>query len=146
MNLSDAVSAMRDTALFRHVDDKRLKVVAMVGETLSYRPGERIFERGDDGDAAYIVIDGAVDVLAQSEGIEKKVARLGRGEIFGEIAVLCNLPRTTAIAASEELTVLRLGRDELLRLLREFPDVALEMIRILGERLAATTERLAAIR
>ena len=98
MSINAAVTAMRETALFRNVDEKRLKLVAMMGETLTYRPGELLFDRGDPGDAAFIVVHGAVDVILRVEGIETVVATLGEGEIFGEIAVLCDQARTTAKA------------------------------------------------
>ncbi len=77
------------------------------------------------------------------DGGERSVATLGKGEIFGEIAVLCDRPRTSAIAAKGELTAFKLDRQVLLNMLREFPDVALQMIRILGRRLELTTQRLA---
>ena len=146
MSIGAAVGAMRETALFRKVDEKRLKLVAMMGETLTYRPGERLFERGDPGDAAFIVIHGAVDVILEVDKVETVVATLGEGEIFGEIAVLCEQPRTTAIAARGELTVLRLDRSVLLNLVLEFPDLAMQMLRLLATRLAATNAQLAKAR
>lgn len=146
MSLNDAVAVMMEIPMFRNVDQKRLKMFALMGETLTYRAGERLFEKGDDGDAAYIVIAGAVDVLVPFEGREATVAVLGSKEIFGEMAVLCDQPRTTAIAAKCDLTVLRLSRETFTKLLREFPDIALELIKIMADRLEATTRDLAAER
>lgn len=146
MSLNAAVNALRDAPPFRKIDERRLKVVAMMGETLSFRPGERLFERGDPGDAAYIVIEGAVDVVLSVAGKDTSVAQLGRGEIFGEIAVLCDQPRTTAIAAVGNLKVLRLESSVLKNLIHEFPDLALEMLRIMAARLEATNNHLAAAR
>jgi CRP-like cAMP-binding protein len=132
--------------MFRNIDPKRLRLFAFMGETLTYRAGERLFERGDDGNAAYIIIDGTVDVLVPVEDGETAVAALGSKEIFGEMAVLCDQPRSTAIAARTDLTVLRLQRSTFLNLLREFPDVALELIKVLASRLEATTRELATAR
>lgn len=129
--------------LFARVDDRQIRAVAMMGEELSFRDGERLFEQGDEGDAAYIVISGAVDVIVRVDEGERSVATLGQGEIVGEIAVLCDRPRTTAIAARGALVVFKLDRPVILNMLREFPDVALQMIRILGRRLELTTQRLA---
>ena len=146
MSLNDAVDVMREVALFRNVDDKRLRLFAFMGETLNYRDGERLFEQGDEGDAAYIVLDGAVDVLVPTDGGEISVAVLGKKEIFGEMAVLCDQPRTTAIAAKGELQVLRLERRAILDMLREFPDISIEFIRVLAGRLETTSRELAAAR
>ena len=142
MSLNQVVQVMQEMPLFRNVDPKQLKVVAMMGEARTYRGGERLFEKGDDGDAAYIVINGEVDVMVPSDGSEQSVATLGKGELFGEMAVLCNQSRTTAIEARTDLEVLRLDRDVVLDLMREFPAITLELVRILGRRLERTTREL----
>ena len=146
MSLNQAVDVMMEIPMFRNVDPKRLRLFAFMGETLTYRAGERLFERGDEGNAAYIIIDGTVDVLVPVEDGETAVAALGAKEIFGEMAVLCDQPRSTAIAARTDLTVLRLQRSAFLKLLREFPDIALELIRVLASRLESTTRELAVAR
>jgi CRP-like cAMP-binding protein len=142
MSLNQAVTVLQEIPLFRNVGQKQLKVVAMMGETRTYRAQERLFEKGDDGDAAYIIIEGAVDVMIPVDDGERSVATLGKGELFGEIAVLCDQPRSTAIAAHSDLEVLRLDRTVVLNLIREFPDISLEMVRILGRRLERTTGEL----
>jgi CRP-like cAMP-binding protein len=146
VSIKDTVCVMMEIPMFRKVDQKRLRLFALMGETLAYRAGERIFEKGDEGNAAYIIIDGTVDVLVPIDGGEAVVATLGKKEIFGEMAVLCDQPRSTAIAARTDLTVLRLRRQAFLNLLREFPDIALEVIKVLASRLEATTRELAAAR
>lgn len=146
MSLNDAVQVLQDMPLFRNVDQKRLRVVAMMGDAQAYRAQERLFEQGDEGDAAYIVLEGEVDVLVPVNGGEHSVAVLGKGEIFGELAVICDQTRSSAIAARCDLEVLRLGRDEVVNLMREFPDISLEMVRILGQRLERTTQELSQAR
>ena len=146
MSLNRTVEAMREVPMFRNVDPKQLKMFAFMGETLSYRAGERVFEKGDEGDAAYIIIEGQVDVLVPTDQGEASVAVLKEKEIFGEMAVLCDQKRSSAIAAKTELTALRLDRSTILKLLQEFPDIALELIRVLAHRLEVTSKDLAAAR
>ncbi|MEM9044112.1 MAG: cyclic nucleotide-binding domain-containing protein [Pseudomonadota bacterium] len=143
MNLNDAVDVMQGTPIFRKLDPKRLRVVAMMGETLSYRAGERLFEAGEEGDSAYIILAGSVDVVVKVRDGEVTVATLKEGEIFGEIAVLTGQPRTTAIQACSDLSVLRLDRPTTTNLVREFPDIALEIIRVMADRLKDTSSQLA---
>lgn len=143
MGISKTTDILREMELFARVDDRQIRAVAMMGEELSFRDGERLFEQGDEGDAAYVVISGAVEVIVRVDDGERSVATLGQGEIVGEIAVLCDRPRTSAIAAQGSLVVFKLDRPVILNMLREFPDVALQMIRILGRRLELTTQRLA---
>lgn len=143
MNLSQAVDVMQETPLFRRLDPKRLRVVAMMGETQSYRPGERLFEAGEEGESAFVILGGQADVLIRVDGEDREVAVLSQGEIFGEIAALTEQPRTTAIRARGDLTVLRLERQTILNLMKEFPDIALELITILANRLRDTSSELA---
>ena len=142
MSLNRAVEVLQEMPLFRNVDPKQLKVVAMTGEPRTYRAGERLFEKGDEGDAAYIILEGEVNVLVPANGGEHPVAVLGKAEIFGELAVLCEQPRSTAIAARTDIEVLRIDRSMVLNLMREFPDITLEMVRILGRRLERTSYEL----
>lgn len=139
MTLKTTVEVLSENPIFRKIDAKRLRVVAAMGETLHFRAGERLFEKGAEGDSAYLIVEGSVDVVVPTEAGEKVVAELGRGEIFGEMAVLTDQPRSTAIAAHGPLEVLRIDRTALLSLLREFPDIAIELIRVLARRLATTT-------
>ncbi|MEM7212369.1 MAG: cyclic nucleotide-binding domain-containing protein [Pseudomonadota bacterium] len=146
MNIKEIVCVLCEIPMFRNVEEKRLKLFSMMGQTLSYRSGERLFEKGEDGDAAFVILEGAVDVLIPTESGEISVAVLGAKEIFGEMAVLLDQPRTTAIAAKSDLKVLRLDREAFFNMLKEFPDVAIELIKVLGTRLEATTRDLAASR
>ena len=146
MSLNDAVETMSEIPVFRNVDPKRLKLFALMGEDLTYRPKERLFERGDEGDSAYIILDGEVDVLIPTPNGEFSVAVLGPRQIFGEMAVLCDQPRSTAIAAKTDLRVLRLKRKTIHDMLKEFPDIALEFVKVLAERLERTSQELAAAR
>lgn len=143
MSMSQAVDVMLETPLFRKLDAKRLRVVVMMGETLSYRAGERLFEAGEEGDSAFVILSGEVDVILKATDDEVIVASLHKGEIFGEIAALTGQPRTSAIAAREDLSVLRLDKQTILNLMREFPDIALELIRVLSDRLKETSNLLA---
>ena len=146
MNINDIVCVLCEIPMFRNVEEKRLKLFSMMGQTLTYRAGERLFEMGDEGDAAYVILEGAVDVLIPTDTGEISVAVLEAKEIFGEMAVLLDQPRTTAIAANSNLKVLRLDRQAFFNMLNEFPDVAIELIKIIGSRLEATTRDLAASR
>lgn len=142
MSLEDAVGALRACTVFGKIDDRRLKLIALTGETLIFRAGETLFERGDAGDAAYVVLSGVAEVRMGANAAP--VARLGRGELFGEIAALCDRPRIASVIAVEPLVALRLDRAALRRLLAEFSDLALEFIRLIADRLETANLRLAA--
>lgn len=141
MTLQRTLGILKDMPLFRRVDEPRLRVIGLMGEVSTLGPGERLAEKGDPGDAAYVIIAGEVDIRIPGPAGEVSVATLGPGEIVGEMAVLTDRPRSASVVALTEVSVLRLDRPTLMSLLREFPDVAIEMIRVLAHRLEATTAR-----
>ena len=117
MGLNEVVAALGDCPIFGRIDGRRLRVVALAGETLRFRSGEVLFHAGDDGEAAFVVIEGAAEVLAPVPRDGQILALLGRGELFGEIAALCDRSRTATVRARGELVVLRLSSTTLKRLL-----------------------------
>ena len=144
MSLNKAVEAMQQTPIFAGIDPKRLRLLAFMSESLTYRAGELLFDQGDEGDSAIVVIDGSASVLINIGGEKKEVAVIGSKQIFGEMAVLCDIPRTAAIGAKSDLDVLRIDRDAFLKLLSEFTEVSLQVMRFLAARLEATTKDLGA--
>lgn len=144
MSLNKAVEAMQQTPIFMGIDPKRLRLLAFMSESLTYRAGELLFDQGDEGDSAFVVIDGSASVLINIGGEKKEVAVIGSKQIFGEMAVLCDIPRTAAIGAKSDLDVLRIDRDAFLKLLSEFTEVSLQVMRFLAARLEATTKDLGA--
>lgn len=143
MGLDDVAAALRECPVFRGVGDQRLRLVALSGETLRFDPGERLFASGEDGDAAFVIVEGRVEVSVPARDGPRVLAVLERGELFGEIAALCDRPRTATATAATPLTVLRLPSAALRRLLAEFHEVALALIEVMAGRLDAVNTRLA---
>jgi CRP-like cAMP-binding protein len=141
--LAKVMTALRANPLFRGIGESRLKVVALSGEIQRLPAGETLFERGDEGDAAYLVLSGAVIVTIPTDSGVMTVARLEEGQLFGELAVLCDMPRTGGIVAEDEASILRLGAAEFKTLVAEFPELAMRLIRNLATRLERTSLELA---
>ncbi len=142
MSLNDEVEALRSIPLFAKVEASKLKLLAFTSERLVFEPGEVLFHQGDRGDAAYVILDGEVEVIDESQAAAVVVATRGRHEIIGEIAILCDVPRTTTIKAKGRLETLVLSKDLFKRLMVEFPEIAVEIARVLAVRLQMTTTRL----
>lgn len=142
MSLHQEVDALRAIPLFARIEPTKLKLLAFTSERVMYAEGDFLFHQGDDGDAAYIVLDGKAEVLVDSADGLLKVAALGRHAIVGEMAVLMNVPRTASVRALTPLVVLRISKDLFLRLLTDFPQMAVEVMRELASRLERTTEQL----
>jgi CRP/FNR family cyclic AMP-dependent transcriptional regulator len=75
-------------------------------------------------------------------GEEMVLTELGKNAIVGEIAILCDVPRTATVSAASEVVALRITKDRFFTLIDEFPEMAVEMLRELARRLEVTTVRL----
>lgn len=139
MTIAEVLEVLRRNPLFRRVREDRLRFVILSAAEQRLAPGETLFQRGEAGDAAYVVLRGAVLPRINVEGREINLTRLGPGELFGEVAVLCDRPRTAGIVADGDTTILRIAAEDLRALLTEFPDFALELIRSLAGRLERTS-------
>jgi CRP/FNR family transcriptional regulator, cyclic AMP receptor protein len=135
MSLKEEVDLLKNIPLFAKLEPAKLKLLAFTSERLTFQPSQFLFQQGDPGDAAYVIIDGEAEVLVDTVAGKRRVATLGRNAIVGEIAILCDVPRTATVAALAPLTVLRIDKENFFRLVTEFPQMAVEIMRELAQRL-----------
>nr|WP_231710347.1 Crp/Fnr family transcriptional regulator [Roseibium limicola] len=140
------VEALRKVPLFRGIDETKLRLLAFISDRMEFQEGERLCTQGEEGDSAFIILQGSADVLVQTPDGERKVADVKENSIVGEIAILCDVPRTATLIAASNMDVLTVSKDDFLKLLKEFPDISLEVMRTLALRLERTTRDLAAAR
>jgi len=108
-------------------------------------PGGYLFEEGDNARFAYILEDGEVDIVKHSPDGEIQMATVGKGEIFGEVAVIDGSPRSASARARTDVRVVELDRDFFLQHIAENPQTALKLMARLsayarksGQRIAGT--------
>ena len=131
------LAALERTPLFAGLDREHLEDVLAVGRRVSFQPGQAIVERGDPGDAMYIVLSGVAEV-----DVGGRYHRLQRGDFFGEMAVLAGKPREATVKAAEPVEALRIPGDEFQAFLATNPQVATGMLKSLVERLREVQDRL----
>ncbi|MGH6924071.1 MAG: cyclic nucleotide-binding domain-containing protein [Propylenella sp.] len=137
--LSNEVDLLRRVPLFSGIEPAKLKLLAYTSDVVTYEPGQVLVRKDDVGDAAYVIITGDADVSVPANGGSITVAQLHDGDFFGEIAILCDTPRTATVTAKGEVTALRIRKEPFFQLLHQFPEMAVEMTRLLAERLTRTT-------
>jgi len=142
MSMKEEVEILRNIPLFSKLEPAKLKLLAFTSERLTFDEGQVLFQQGDPGDAAYIVLEGSADVLIETAKGPVKVANLGRNAVVGEIAILCDVPRTATVVAQQKTVTLKINKDTFFRLVNEFPLMAVEIMRELARRLEKTNEQL----
>jgi CRP-like cAMP-binding protein len=147
MLLKDEVELLRRTPLFCKIPTAKLKLLAFTSERVKYSAGQILFNQGDSGDAAFVVLTGTADVLVNADGGQQiKVAAVEPNSVVGEIAILCDVSRTATVRASAPLEALRISKEHFLKMLTDFPEMGIEIMRELAERLTRTTTELSQLR
>ncbi len=144
--LNDEVKMLRQVPLFAGVSPAKLKLLAFTSERVLYRGGEALFRQGDAGDAAFVILSGKVDILVDSPTGEIKIAEAEKNSIVGEIAILCDVARSATVRAVGNMEALRISKENFVKLLSDFPEMTIEVVRVLADRLSTTTADLSEAR
>ena len=130
--------------LFADLPRESLDKLAAFSFSKSYGPGEVIIEEGRTGNGVYAICSGQVEVVKglNSEN-PQRLAVLGQGEVFGEMALLDEWPRSASVRTLEDTTCVGIDRWLFLAQLRKEPGVAIAMLQVLVRRLRETDARLA---
>jgi CRP/FNR family cyclic AMP-dependent transcriptional regulator len=142
MTLNEDVEALRRIPLFAKIEPAKLKLLAFTSEHVEFVEGEAVCREGEVGDAAYIILEGEADVLVETDEGPVRVARVTRNDIVGEIAILCDVPRTATVQAASRVVTLRISKDGFFNLVTQFPQVGVEIMHELASRLHHTTQNL----
>src|SRR5437763_12262642 len=142
MSLLQEYVRLRRIPFFAEVVPARLKLMAFMSERVAFDAGKNLCRQGDPADAAYLIIEGEADIILEGPAGPITVATLGRNEILGEIGILCNAPRNATVQAKTRLVCLRILKEPFLRMVREFPNMAVAIMRELAQRLEATNNQL----
>jgi CRP-like cAMP-binding protein len=147
-----AVTAQREDQLakvsfFDGLTRDALTLIAQVTTEESHGLGTKIFQFGDPGDKLFIILDGKVRISREVSGMgEEALAVLGAGEVFGEMALLDESPRSADARVHERCRLLVISKDAFDDLLFLHKDLAFEVlwscVRMLSSRLRETNDKL----
>ena len=134
---------LRAVPLFESLDEQAARQVCELLDTLDCHATQTLFRTGDAGDSMYLIERGMVRIsMKSSDGEELILAELGRGDFFGEMALIDGKARSANATAMEPSRLLVLSRKHFLTFLSSSPNVALEMLTALTRRLRRTDELL----
>ncbi len=115
---------LRSTPLFRYLDYKETVRVLGAAEQQSFTAGALVVTEGEAGDALYLLLTGAVEVLAN----DRQIAKLLAGEHFGELALIDKSPRSASVRTLEPCELLVLRRTEFFDILRNEHGIAVKLL------------------
>src|SRR4026208_2526930 len=137
------VETLRHVPLFESLDREAAHEWCELLESLDCKAGAVLFRTGDEGDAMYLIEQGKIRICVRAkDGHEVTLTELHRGDFFGEMALLDGKPRSADARVAEDARLAVLSRQHFLSFVRSSPNVALEMLTALANRLRHTDELL----
>ena len=130
----DITLILKDIELFSNLTNDDIFNIAKIANIENFIKNEIIFEKGEEGDAMYIVIDGSVSIFNGNN----EIAILGAGECFGELALLDGEPRSTSIKSIDDTIVIKISKEEFYSLISDKIEIVKGIIKILSSRLRNT--------
>jgi uncharacterized membrane protein len=137
------LEALRSVPLFASLDDDSARDLRNLLSEKSVPQNTRLFRQGDTGDAMYLIESGRVRIsIRDDEEQEVTLAELAQGDFFGEMSIIDGRQRSADAKVIDDAKLAVLSRDAFLTFVRKKPDVALEMLSALSERLRRTDQLL----
>lgn len=137
------LEALRSVPLFGSLDDDAATELRNLLSEKVVPQNTRLFSQGDKGDSMYLIESGKVRIsIRDDDKQELTLAELAQGDFFGEMAIIDGRQRSADARVLEDARLAILSRDDFLRFVRTKPDVALEMLSALTDRLRRTDELL----
>jgi CRP-like cAMP-binding protein len=130
------IDALGRLALFADVARPQLEAIAHTYDEELVPEGQRVLRRGMSGGSLYVILDGEARVVLE----ERELARLGRGEFFGDVSALLGKAPTADVVAATPLRLLVVPAGDVEAFLLAYPSVAVRMLKVTLERLARTLE------
>ena len=132
---------VRRAPLFTALDDAAAASLRASMDAVKIAKGSILFKEGDDGEHLYIIIDGKLKLGTSSgDGRENLLSILGPGEMFGELSLFDPGPRTSTATAVTDAKLLSLSHEKVIPWLKQNPEVSLQLLTRLSQRLRRTNE------
>lgn len=139
--MSTEQDVVRNAPLFTALDEAAAASLRASMDSVKIAKGSVLFAEGDEGDHLYVIVEGKLKLGTSSgDGRENLLSILGPGEMFGELSLFDPGPRTSSATAVTDAKLLSLGQEKLIPWLAENPQVALQLLARLAQRLRRTNE------
>ncbi len=151
--ITDAVSLsfLKSHALFGGIEDEDLIFFLSLMEQLNYPAGDEIVREGEVGDSLFLIVEGSVEILKEvstsAEHSKEKLATLGMGETFGEMAIIDLQKRSATVKSLEDTIVLSFSHKDLFNITKTNPKIytiiIMNLAREISRRLRVMDDRYA---
>lgn len=129
---------LAEVPLFASCSSKELQKIARAADEVTVDAGREVIAQDATGHEAFIVIEGRAEVVRNGQ----RIAEVGPGDHFGELALLDGGPRTASVVAETPMTLLVLGQREFAGLIDEVPGLAHKILTSLAQRVRELDDKI----
>ena len=139
--MKDLFAFLKKVYFFQDLPDGQIKKIQQVCHQIEYQPGQIIFDEGSQADRFYIVADGAVEVWKDYRLPEKDLLAVHeRGHLFGEMALIDELPRSATVLAKESTRLFYIDRDDFHRIIQNNSEIAISILKSVSDMVRSSNE------
>ena len=143
MDDSRVIDFLKKAPLFEGLPESDLQRIAQKTKIRQFFPEEIVVFQGQPSNSLFVITNGIVAVKNITSEHENVLAYLMPGNTFGEVGILENQPRSATVTALSEVDLIVIQREDFLSILQQYPNVAIQLSRILGRYLIEANRRLA---
>lgn len=131
-----SIELFKQAKLFGELTNEELMIFADTAQKIEVASGTTIIEEGKPGDAIYIIEAGQVVVSKTENEVKSIIVTLERGEQFGEMSLIENAPTSASVSADGPVTLLKIPRNEFIRILDQNDKIAAKIYKALATSLS----------
>jgi CRP/FNR family cyclic AMP-dependent transcriptional regulator len=139
MSVRADVETIRNIPIFSECEPAHLQVLAFSAIRESFEPGTALMTQGEKGNAAYLILNGRVDISTAEAG---PLGEAGPGALLGEVAMIGGNAYSITATAAETVSTARIDRELFLRVAQEFPEFGTAVLRTLSRKLEHSVQDL----
>ena len=137
----EKMAVLKDAGILKGLPFEHLILLARACTVERYAPDQVVFQEGAPADSLYVVVDGKVQIYRDQAGYAVVLSESGRSGLFGEMAIFDDNPRAASVRALDPTVLLRLSREDFGDFVFNHPNVAMECVRLLSQRVRELNDR-----
>jgi len=141
----EKIICLKKVPLFENLTDEELFALAKISFEKDFKPGEIILQENEPGHELFIIVSGEVEIVKQKEGKQISLARMGPFNSMGEMSIFDSQPRSASAIARKETRVLILPEEAIRDVVLEFPEIGIEIIKVLARKLRDADDKIKAL-
>ena len=140
-NINTEAAVLANIPLFAEIDSNQLKLLAFNSQPMEFKAGESLIVQGEQGVAAYVILEGQVKILLEGDN-EMVLAERGENTLLGELSLLSDSVTTATVRAETKVTALQIKKEMFIELLESDAMVASHVARVISDKLVESLQLL----